>query len=198
MHRDRYDPLQQSRLKSEAGTYQFNTVSPRRVRMDSPAIEVMTDLQRVRAVTLGAGATLDEANRTMIQHGVRLLFATDPDGRLVGMITANDLLGEKPVQFGRERSLKFDEIRVSDIMVPRDRIDVIALDDVLRAEVGHVVVTLKAWGRQHAVVVDADENGTQMVRGIFSLTQIGRQLGVALQAVEVARNFAEIEAAISG
>jgi hypothetical protein len=34
------------------------------------------------------------------------------------------------------------------------------------------------------------------VRGIFSLSQIARQLGVPLQLPEVADSFAEIEAAL--
>jgi hypothetical protein len=37
-----------------------------------------------------------------------------------------------------------------------------------------------------------------MVRGIFSISQVARQLGVSLQSVgEVARTFSEIEAALS-
>ena len=37
-----------------------------------------------------------------------------------------------------------------------------------------------------------------MVRGIFSISQIARQLGISLQSTgEVARTFAEIEAALS-
>jgi hypothetical protein len=36
-----------------------------------------------------------------------------------------------------------------------------------------------------------------MVRGVFSISQIARQLGIALPAgAEVARTFSEIEAAI--
>jgi len=36
-----------------------------------------------------------------------------------------------------------------------------------------------------------------MVRGIFSISQVARQLGVSLQSVgEVARTFSEIEAAL--
>jgi hypothetical protein len=35
-----------------------------------------------------------------------------------------------------------------------------------------------------------------MVRGIFSLSQIARQLGVTVQPGEVARTFSEVEAAL--
>jgi hypothetical protein len=34
------------------------------------------------------------------------------------------------------------------------------------------------------------------VRGLFAVSQLNRQLGSALQPVEVARNFAEVETAL--
>jgi len=58
----------------------------------------------------------------------------------------------------------------------------------------HVVATLRRAGRQHTLVVEQNSNGQQVVRGLFSATQIARQLGVAIQTDEVARTFYEIEA----
>ena len=55
-----------------------------------------------------------------------------------------------------------------------------------------VVETLRQSGRQHALVTDPDG----CIRGIFSATQIARQLGVDPQSVnpaEIAQTFAEIE-----
>jgi hypothetical protein len=59
------------------------------------------------------------------------------------------------------------------------------------------VATLKKAGRQHAVVVERDARGRQLVRGLFSATQVARQLGVAIQTSEVARTFSEIEAMLA-
>ena len=89
------------------------------------------------------------------------------------------------------------DILVRDIMTPQRELEVLKLSDVSVAKVGHVLATLKASGRQHAMVVDVNDDGTQAVRGIFSATQIARQLGVQQpQFTEVARTFAEIEAAL--
>ena len=44
---------------------------------------------------------------------------------------------------------------------------------------------------------DDGEGELDKVRGIFSVTQIARQLGVAIQAPEVARTFSEIERQLS-
>ena len=87
-------------------------------------------------------------------------------------------------------------------------VEVLALEDVASARVGHVLETLSKAGRQHALVVDSDMIAPKslidapirrtMVRGIFSISQLARQLGVSLQSVgEVARTFSEIEAALS-
>jgi hypothetical protein len=70
-----------------------------------------------------------------------------------------------------------------------------------------VLETLRRAGRQHALVVDHEVVAAgsplerpvrrAMVRGIFSVSQLARQLGLLLpQAGEVARTFAEIEAAL--
>jgi len=168
-----------------------------RVRIDSPALAVMTDLQQIPAATIDAEAPVDAANRFMIRRGVRLLLVSDNERRVLGLITATDILGEKPVQFALERGIKHQEIRVADIMTPRERLEVLLYADLVRAEVGHVVATLQRSGRQHALVADVEVDGmTQAVRGIFSISQIARQLGVAIQTTEVAQTFAEIGAAL--
>jgi hypothetical protein len=78
-----------------------------------------------------------------------------------------------------------------------ESIDVLKLYDVEHAEVGHIVATLKAAGRIHALVVEAGEDGTQKLRGIFSALQIARLIGVEVVAHETARTFAEIEAVLA-
>jgi hypothetical protein len=47
------------------------------VRIDSPALAVMTDLRQIPAATIDLEAPLDAANRFMIRRGVRLLLVTD-------------------------------------------------------------------------------------------------------------------------
>jgi hypothetical protein len=46
------------------------------------------------------------------------------------------------------------------------------------------------------MVLDHDDRGRQRVRGIFSSTQIARQLGVAIQTSAVAQTFSDIEATL--
>jgi CBS domain-containing protein len=191
-----YHPLSAHRLQPGARHHQPGQ-DAQRVRVDSPAFTVMTDLRQIPAATIDLEAPVDAANRFMIRRGVRMLLVSDDERLVLGLITSNDILGEKPVQFALERRIKRHEIRVRDIMIPCEQLEVLDYADLIHAEVGHIVATLQHSGRQHALVIDMGSDGkTQTVRGIYSASQIARQLGVAIQTTEVARTFAEIGAAL--
>jgi CBS domain-containing protein len=157
----------------------------------------MTDLRSVTAVIILSGDTVEEAHRRMIQRGVRLLLVVDQNREVVGLITATDILGEKPVQAVSQRGIRREELLVRDIMTPQERLEVLDLKDVSASRVGHIVSTLRQAGRQHAVVVEHDAAGRHVVRGLFSATRIARQLGVAIPTSEIARTFSEIEAQLA-
>ena len=192
-----YAALSSRHLQDGAGYAQPSQAVPDRVMLEDPALQVMTDFRAVTAVIVLSGDALDEAHRRMIQRGVRLLLVVDQDRRVVGVITATDILGETPMRVIAQRGVRRDELLVRDVMTPRALLEVLDLTAVRASRVGHVVATLQGAGRQHALVVEQDESGRQTVRGVFSATQIARQLGVAIPTSEVARTFSEIEAQLA-
>lgn len=194
MVREQYKALPHDQLGQCASYYQAEAQPARAVSLESQALEVMTDLKRVQAVSISADATLSSASKAMMRNTVRSLLVADEKRCILGIITSTDLLGEKPMLFVRERGIRFKEVLVRDVMTPRERLEVLNMADVRTAEVGHVVATLKRAGRQHALVAEVDASGRQMVRGIFSASQIARQLDTPILTPEVASTFAEIEA----
>ncbi len=196
MQRD-YAVLSTSLLQADAGFCQPAQVLPPRVGFDDTATSVMTDLEKVSAVLIRPSDGINEANQRMIQRGVRLLLVVGENRKVLGIITATDILGEKPLQAIADRGVRRQDIEVRDVMTPQHRLEVLAMADVRGAKVGHIVATLRKAGRQHAVVVDTDRGGKQTVRGLFSATQIARQLGVTIHTSEVARTFSEIEALLA-
>ena len=168
------------------------------VAADSPAIEAMTDFLRVSVVVIGPDASVVEANAQMISRGVRLLMVTGPNDKLEGLITARDILGEKPMQIASARGCKRDELKVAELMTPISQVDTLNLKEVLNVRVVDILDALKRLGRQHILVEDVDAaTGKPRVRGLFSATNIGRQLGVPVLGFELASTFAEIEAALA-
>jgi CBS domain-containing protein len=189
-----YPALSSVMLQAGIGYAQPSQTLPEKVTLDDSALQVLTDFQRVSAVIILSGDAVDEAHARMIQRGVRLLLVVDQDRKVLGVITANDILGEKPMQMIMQRGITRGDLLVRDVMTPQEQLDVLNFADVRAAKVGHVVATLQKAGRQHAIVVEFDDKGRQKVRGVFSATQIARQLGVAIQTSQVARTFSEIEA----
>ncbi|HKJ07655.1 MAG TPA: CBS domain-containing protein [Gammaproteobacteria bacterium] len=193
-----YLPLQLYRADTALGYFRPNQELPDHVTMDSPAMLVMTDLRQVTAVTVEANVSIDWALGRMKESGVRLLLVADSHDEVQGLITSTDIQGEKPMQLLKDMGGQRAELRVRDIMIPAEALEVMRLEDVLKARVGDVVVTLKRVGRRHALVEDIEpHSGQPAVRGIFSISQIGKQLGIAIEPVEVATTFAEVSAALN-
>ena len=160
---------------------------PQAVTVDSPALDVMTDLKHVYAAVIEPQTSMESANRCMIQRGVRLLLVMGHDKNLTGLITANDIQGEKPMRIVRGRGIKQNDILVSDVMTRVDHLEAITMDEVRSAKVGHIISSLKSTGRHRTLAIESDTSeGRTSERGIFSLSQIARQLGVAIYTTEVA------------
>jgi CBS-domain-containing membrane protein len=190
-----FPPLSVASLRQGARLSQPVQGVLKRLDVEAPAVRIMTDLTLVPAATIEPSRSIDEANDAMIRRGIRLLFVLRADQSLAGLVTATDILGEKPLRLVVERSILRRELVVSDIMTPEEKLEAVDYQTILSSRVGHVVSTLKSLGRQHALVVERAAGG-DFVRGILSATQVARSLGIDLQPGEVSRTFAEIEAAL--
>jgi CBS domain-containing protein len=168
------------------------------VTLDSPALDVMTDLTKVKAATIPPGHTLRQAEQAMIHMGVRMLFVVDEMPRLEGLITSTDLHGERQMSVGQARQLRFDEMRVADVMTPVSMLDAVPLERMGIASVANLIATLREVGRNHLLVVERGEAAAPpRVRGVISRAQIERQLGRPIEVSEVPANFAEVVRALS-
>jgi CBS domain-containing protein len=168
------------------------------VTLDSPALQVMTDLTLVKAATTLPTASLLQAEQTMIFQGVRMLFVVSDMPALEGLITTTDLGGDRAMRIVGERGVHHDELTVADVMTPLAMLDAIEFERMTTARVGHLVATLKRHGRNHLLVVQAAGAGTPArVRGVISRAQIERQLGAAIDLTPIAGSFSEIERALA-
>jgi CBS-domain-containing membrane protein len=167
-------------------------VLPDEITVNDSAINVMTDLSKVSMVVARPSATMDSANAKMIRYGVRMLLVLDSNDHIAGLLTATDILGEKPMRFLQNMGGTHADIMVRDLMTPQRELEVMKIEDVRNSNVGQIIATLKKVGRQHGLVVAQGVDGKQTVCGIFSITQIARQL-----RVELTEMFADVEAVVS-
>ncbi|MGD2171744.1 MAG: hypothetical protein PVI79_00490 [Gammaproteobacteria bacterium] len=177
--------------------YQGDTAESASVSMRDPARSVFTDFHHTRPFSVGSAATLAEVNDKMIACGVRLLFVADVAGVLQGLVTYTDLFGEKPVRYIQEHGGNRNQIVVLDIMTPLSMLDSLQYSDVLRATVGDIVETIRTFGRQHLLVSQMLENGSQVIFGMFSSTHIEKRIGMKIELSARANTFADLERALT-
>ncbi len=167
------------------------------VTLDSPALDVMTDLTRVKAATTHPATTLRQAEQMMIYQGVRMLFVVTAMPSIEGLITATDLGGDRQMRLVHERGLRYDDLSVGDVMTGIAALDAVDYDRMRAASVGNAIATLKRLGRNHLLVVEGVTSRTpRRIRGIVSRSQIERQLGRAIAITPIASSFSEIERAL--
>lgn len=197
-----FGTLSHVRLKP-ATPYVHPPELPDRAYLHSPAVDVMTDFAHVHPRTVGPEVPIDEALEQMKRGGVRLLLVEDPERHIIGIISSYDIQGEKPIKLVQESRVSRSEIRVADIMTPQDRIEALNMLSVRNAQVGHIVATLRALEQRYLLVVQTGKDGSeppsiargkQVVRGLFSSAQIGRQLRVDVDEIMTpAHSLAEIQ-----
>jgi len=161
---------------------------PELVHFHDSAMLVFTDFERVYPVTITPDRTIDYALHKMKNAGVRLLIAVDKKHRMIGLITADKIMGGDPVRLAKYRKLDHSQITVAMLMQPQQTIKVLELSHLRDARVGHIVATLHRLEQKYVFVVDDGK-----VRGLFSAKQISRQLGRNIMEAEMpAHSLAEM------
>ena len=151
---------------------------PELVHMDDPALSVMTDFTLTPPHTVKPDDTMDHAINEMEISGVHLLLVLNDEGHFQGIISSEDVWGEKPIKLIQERRIHRDQVLVHTIMVPYSDITAFDFSIIKSAKVGHIVKTLSEHKQHYALAVSPsiDHHNMQMIRGIFTASQISKQL----------------------
>lgn len=183
-------------VQSVNATVRDGVYAPKQVGVSSPAVKVMTDFHNVPPVTIQGDALIDQCHKAMIMAGVKSLIVTDGKGGIAGLVTAYDVMGEKPMQTLQTLGIKFSELTVRDVMRSANDLRTIPFPMVEVAEVGQIVATMEELG-VHYLLVTESEDSQNVLRGLFSAAQIGRQLNMNVNVDAGAKTFAQIEAAVA-
>jgi CBS domain-containing protein len=142
-----------------------------------PALTVMTDFRERASVTVSDTATIDEALEHMRHNGVRCAFAIDDQSRIVvGLITAYDIVGEKPMQYMRSAATRRREVLVRDIMQNICGWRIADIKQIERATVAAVSKMFAEERLTHVPVMETSEAGDQRLRGLLSAAKVKRLL----------------------
>jgi len=186
-------PLPTTRLPPGTVIAQARDWQANPVTLGSPALEVMTDLTKVKAATASPSTTLRQAEQIMIYQGVRMLFVVSDMPAIEGLVTTTDLHGDQQMLLVQQRNVRYDELCVADVMAGLTMLDAIDYQDMKSATVGNVVATLRSCGRNHLLVIEGwTGESSRQVRGVISRAQIERQLGSPIPVAQGANTMAEV------
>jgi CBS domain containing-hemolysin-like protein len=137
----------------------------------------------------------------MKEAGVRSAFVIDGGCNVLGLVTAYDIVGDKPLRYldslgSTLRTCSRADVRVGDIMEPVERWLVIDVDDLAAYSVGDVVETFRRSGRTHIPVVERTDEGADRLRGLLSAAEVARATGLDTGGLRPAATIAEIELAV--
>lgn len=174
----KFTPLDFHNMPTGAGYSRPEQQYPGGITVDSPALDAMTDLRKITALTVERTNNLAATRERMKKLGVRMLLVTDGTGAVMGIVTVTDLDSGRPEKIAAKTGEQPADLLVQDIMTLRGRIEVLPLDSVGTASVGQILSSLRGAGRRHALVIDQDKNE---ICGIFSLTRLCGQIGLDIQ-----------------
>ncbi|MBS0612954.1 MAG: CBS domain-containing protein [Proteobacteria bacterium] len=160
-----------------ASSFRIPGTDPWHAKPTDPAITVMTDFRERSSITVPDYHPIDTALEHMKHTGVRCAFAVDADNQVViGMVTAYDIGGEKPLRLMRSMDVKRSEILVRDLMQPIKEWRVLHIQDLERATVAAVDRLFGESGLTHIPVMEQSPRGEARLRGLFSSAKIKRLL----------------------
>jgi hypothetical protein len=138
------------------------------------ALSVFTDLRYSAIVTADHLDPLAATAELLMRSGVHMGFVTDVHGRIVGMVSAEQLSGERPLQRALAAHVHHSELTLEDLMTPLTDWAVVDAGELAHARVGDVVATLHATGQRYLFVTELLERRDLAARPLLGTSHRGR------------------------
>ena len=172
----KYEALSTTTIHTNSTMLNTNEL-PELVHMEDPAVSVLIDFTKTPPHTIAPSDTLDHAVNEMEINGVHLLLVINGDGFFEGIVSSEDTWGEKPIKIIQERRIHRDQVTVKMIMTPLSDIAALDFAVIKSAKVGNIVKTLSSHKQHYALAVSPSATKpAQIIRGIFTASQISKQL----------------------
>lgn len=163
--------------------------------LTDPAISQMTDLRLSPCVKVDHRDSIPETRHVMQRAGVRMAFVTGIAGELIGLVTVDDLQGERPLQRAMADHIGIDELTIDQVMMPRAEWRVVDAWQIEHSRLGNLAATMREHGLRYLLAAERTSDST-VIRGVFSARRLELALDVDLGSVPRSRSFAELEAAL--
>jgi hypothetical protein len=191
-HTNGFKPLPLSAIKQAPSLPKIQRIA----QVGDAAMSLLTDLYHGPCVVASHRDGLGQTLHLMMRSGVRMVFVSGPNGELVGMATAEDIQGERPVVHASSHHVPHHDLTLADVMVPVTQWDTVDLASVRHARLGDVAATLREHGLRYLLVTQV-KDGVTTLRGLFSARRLEMALQTPIEPDLHSRSFAELELALA-
>lgn len=188
----KFDALETQKLDSQH-SFRYRPELPELLHIEDPALLVMRDFEKTLPLVTAPAETIEHALTEMKALDSHIMLVVENDS-IIGIISSSDILGPKTTRVIEERRVKHSDITVRNIMTPRDKITAIDFKILRGAKIGHLIATLKEVKQLYALVIQQEENGQQLVKGLIYVHDIIRSLDRAFSVhLSEARSILELQ-----
>ncbi len=131
-------------------------------------------------ITIGVKAKIKEAARMMIQKKGRL--AVFDGGKLVGIVTASDLISSLPEV--PETEVKVDDFMTKEVVTADEKTTVASIAKIMgEKRIGSVIITIR--GEPFGIFTERDLLTTFLVKGKSLIAKVGKEASTPLIKVPI-------------
>jgi len=169
------------------------------VHLDSPALDVFTDFQSRPPETCKTNTLIKDALKRMQNATVRSLLVIDDNDTIVGHLSARDCSGMKPGQAASQHGVELAEVTAQMVMQGLEQTHTIKLSELSEIVVGQIARVMHDLGTNYLLVIEpAADSDTHIVRGLFAISRLSRQLGINLSGDLSSHSLADINRRLTG
>lgn len=156
--------------------------------LSSPAIFVMTDFTRRSPKIIDEDTSVDEALLIMRKSHNKSKLVVTKNLTMLGIVNMADLLSRKVLMAANKKGISRQDVTVNDLMVKLTDLHAVRYEKIVQSCIGDVLTTMRAFGEQHLLVLDGENN----LRGMISAVDISRSLHIPLDISVTAHSFKDV------
>lgn len=165
--------------------------APRELNLHSPATAIFTDFHSHTPIVVNSSSSAIYVEEQMLRTHVKLNIVVDSNGSFTGTISLKELSSDQIIRLVAQGTAR-EDVLVSDLMISRQQLRAISIEQVNQSSVGDILLTLQDAGIQHCLVVD---DATQSICGLISASDVARRLHLPM-STNKAPYFSEIYAVV--
>lgn len=176
------------------------TKTQSQIGSDDSAVHLLTDFSEQNPPSLSSDMSVSEARLWMKLADTPIKLVENQVGDCLGILTIEDVNGEKPLKVANRQGVALKDLRVRDIMRPLSELPAIHYRDLRAATVGDLVSTFREVHEEYLLVLDDDRKHPpgRYLRGLIRARELVQRLDLAIDLDHRATKFYEIVNVVQG